>query len=39
MGSVTNEIDIDRPADEVWKLVRDFGGIDDWIPGIDACRV
>jgi carbon monoxide dehydrogenase subunit G len=39
MGSVTNEIDIDRPADDVWKLVRDFGGIADWIPGIDACRV
>ena len=39
MGSVTNEIDIDRPADEVWKVVRDFGGIAEWLPGIDGCRV
>lgn len=39
MGSATNEIDIDRPADEVWKVVGDFGGIGAWMPGIDSCRV
>ena len=39
MGSATNEIDIDRPAEEVWKLVRDFGGLAAWMPGIDSCRV
>ena len=38
MGSATNEIDIDRPADEVWKVVADFGGLAEWMPGIDACR-
>ena len=39
MGTATNEIDIDRPADDVWKLVRDFGGLAGWMPGIDSCRV
>jgi len=39
MGSATNEIDIDRPADDVWKVVRDFGGLAAWMPGIDSCRV
>ena len=28
MGTATNEIDIDRPADDVWKVVRDFGGLN-----------
>ena len=39
MGSATNEIDISRPADDVWAVVRDFGGLAAWMPGIDACRV
>ena len=39
MGSATNEIDIDRPANDVWAVVRDFGGLAAWMPGIDACRV
>ncbi len=39
MGSATNEIDIQRPADDVWNVVSDFGGIAAWMPGIDSCRV
>ena len=39
MGSATNEIDIARPADDVWAMVRDFGGLAAWMPGIDSCRV
>ena len=39
MGTATNEIDIDRPADDVWKVVRDFGGLAEWMPGIEKCRV
>ena len=38
MGSATNEIDIDRPADDVWNVVRDYGGLAGWMPGIDTCR-
>jgi carbon monoxide dehydrogenase subunit G len=32
-------IDIDKPADDVWAVIGDFGGIGDWMPGIDSCRV
>jgi uncharacterized membrane protein len=39
MGSGTAEIDIDKPAAEVWAIVADFGGIQTWMPGIDSCRV
>jgi len=39
MGNATNEIDINRPADEVWATVRDFGGLANWMPGVDSCRV
>ena len=39
MGSATNEIDIDKPADDVWAVVRDFGGLGGWMPGVDSCRV
>ncbi len=39
MGSGTAAIDIDAPADQVWKVVSDFGGIDGWMPGIETCRV
>jgi carbon monoxide dehydrogenase subunit G len=38
MGEATNEIDIDRPADDVWQVVKDFGGVASWMPGIDSCR-
>jgi len=39
MATGQASIDIDRPADEVWAVVGDFGGIAGWMPGIDACRV
>jgi carbon monoxide dehydrogenase subunit G len=39
MGKGQAAIDIDKPADEVWALVGDFGGIGGWMPGIESCRV
>ena len=38
MGTGTSEIDIDKPADAVWSVVGDFGGVGTWMPGIDSCR-
>jgi carbon monoxide dehydrogenase subunit G len=32
-------IDIDASADDVWAVIGDFGGIGDWMPGVDSCRV
>jgi uncharacterized membrane protein len=39
MATGTASIDIDAPAERVWAVVGDFGGIGSWMPGIDSCRV
>ena len=39
MASGKAEISIDRSPDEVWKLLREFGGLADWMPGVDTCTV
>jgi carbon monoxide dehydrogenase subunit G len=39
MGFATAEIDISKPADEVWQVAGDFGGIGDWMPGVESCVV
>lgn len=39
MATGQASIDIDRPADDVWATVGDFGGIAGWMPGIESCRV
>jgi mxaD protein len=39
MGKARAEIDIDRPAAEVWAVAGDFGGIGNWMPGIESCQV
>ncbi|MDQ1379412.1 MAG: hypothetical protein QOG65_315 [Actinomycetota bacterium] len=33
------EVSIDRSPDDVWKLVREFGGLDTWMPGVESCVV
>lgn len=39
MGTARAEIDIAKPADEVWALIKDFGGLAGWMPGIDTCEL
>jgi len=39
MAHGQSEVTIDRSADDVWKVLRDFGGIGDVMPGIDKCTV
>jgi uncharacterized membrane protein len=39
LGTGNAEIDIDAPADAVWAVVGDFGGVAGWMPGLDGCRV
>jgi carbon monoxide dehydrogenase subunit G len=31
------EVTIARDADEVWKVIGDFGGLAGWMPGIERC--
>jgi carbon monoxide dehydrogenase subunit G len=38
MEKAQSEIDIDRPADEVWAVVGDFGGIG-FMPGVESVVV
>jgi hypothetical protein len=33
------EVEIARSPDDVWALVGDFGGLGDWMPGIDSCEL
>lgn len=33
------QVEVDGSPDAVWAVVRDFGGIDAWFPGIGSCRV
>jgi carbon monoxide dehydrogenase subunit G len=33
------EISIERSPDDVWKLVREFGGLEQWMPGVETCVV
>ena len=35
MASLRTHTRIDRPADEVWKVVSDVAGISAWFPGIE----
>ena len=39
MGKGHAEIKIDKPAAAVWAVAGDFGGIGDWMPGIESCVV
>jgi carbon monoxide dehydrogenase subunit G len=33
------EVSIDASPDEVWKLIRDFGTLDEWMPGVESCTL
>jgi hypothetical protein len=39
MATGQADIDINGSADDVWAVVGDFGTIDQWMPGLDSCRV
>ena len=33
------DVRIERSPEDVWALVGDFGGLGDWMPGIDSCEL
>jgi carbon monoxide dehydrogenase subunit G len=39
MASGTTETTIERDPAAVWAIVRDFGGLGAWMPGIETCEV
>ena len=38
MGEARAEITIERPADEVWAKIGNFGELT-WMPGVDTCEL
>lgn len=39
MGQAEAAIEIGRPAADVWAIVADFGGLGEWMPGIESCKL
>jgi hypothetical protein len=39
MASGVSEVSIATKPENVWKLIRDFGGVAEYMPGIDSCTV
>lgn len=39
MPTIHADIAIDRPADDVWALLRDLEAVADWVPGVASARV
>ena len=37
--TIFHSITIDAPADQVWALAGDFGGIERWAPGTESSRL
>jgi carbon monoxide dehydrogenase subunit G len=33
------EISISASPDDIWKLVRDFGGLENYMPGVESCTL
>ena len=39
MASGKSEVSIERSPDDIWKLVRQFGALADYMPGVETCTV
>lgn len=39
MGSAKAEASIKRTPNDVWNVVRNFGGLVDYMPGVESCTV
>jgi carbon monoxide dehydrogenase subunit G len=39
MANGKSEISIDKDPDEIWKLIREFGALADYMPGVESCTV
>jgi mxaD protein len=39
MANGKAEVSVDVSPDDAWKLLREFGGLETWMPGIESCTV
>ena len=34
-----SEVSIERSPDDIWKLIREFGALADYMPGVETCTL
>jgi carbon monoxide dehydrogenase subunit G len=39
MANGKSEISIDTNPDEIWKLIRNFGALAEYMPGVESCTL
>jgi carbon monoxide dehydrogenase subunit G len=39
MANGKAEVSIDRSPDDIWKLLREFGSLAEWMPGVETCTL
>jgi carbon monoxide dehydrogenase subunit G len=39
VGSAEASVSITQPVEVVWEHVGDFGGLDEWMPGVESCTL
>jgi carbon monoxide dehydrogenase subunit G len=39
MADGKTEISVDVSPDDAWKLLREFGSLAEWMPGVESCTV
>ena len=38
MGKAEVDININAAPGKVWAIVGDFGGLNNWLPGVESCK-
>jgi carbon monoxide dehydrogenase subunit G len=39
MAQGKSEVSIERSPDDIWKLIRQFGALADYMPGVETCTL
>ncbi len=39
MAHGESKVSIERSPDDIWKLVREFGALADYMPGVESCTL
>ena len=39
MAHGQSEVSIDRNPDDIWKLIREYGELADYMPGVESCTL
>jgi len=39
MAHGQSEVSVERSPDDIWKLIREFGALADYMPGVESCSL